>query len=178
MTSGGSRDISRKLAVYALYIYDMGVSDLNEIKSFHWYDEMSRFDDEDGLLEVLPPDYKNFIFNFANELVMGIMSNLDRIDDSIRKYLVNWEFHRLHLIDKAILRLAVYCLIYRFDIPSEVTIYEANELATVYSEDKSYRYINGILHSVKQEFRRNVLLKPKRLTLKKRHKHDTPEADA
>lgn len=178
MTSIGSRDISRKLALYALYIYDMGVSDLSEIKYFHWYDEMSKFDDEDGLLEITPPEQKNFIFNFANELVMGVVSNIERVDEAIKKYLVNWEFHRLHLIDKAVLRLAVYSLIYRFDIPSEVTIFEANELATAYSEDLSYKYINGILHSVKQEYRRNVLQKPKKLTIKRKAKKDHPEAGA
>lgn len=168
MTSTGSRDISRKLALYALYIYDMGVSGLSELKRFEWYDEMVRFDDEDGLLEPLFDDQKQFIYNFANELVMGVVANGERIDEAIKKYLVNWDFSRLHLIDKAILRLAVYSLIYRFDIPSEVTIFEANELASAFSEEKSYRYINGILHSVKTEFRHNTAVPPKKLTLKKK----------
>ena len=157
MESVSIREYSRLLAFLSLYLYDLNRDSIPGIGSFRWYDEIVQFDSE-GILPVIPENIKREVFEFAWEIVSGTVSNLTRIDTQIREFLVNWEFDRLLPVDRAILRLGVYSLIYRYDIPCEVTIFECNELATAFSEENSYRYINGILHNVKLRFRRNFLM--------------------
>lgn len=152
------REIGRLLAFYAIYIYDLSILSIDELKAFKWYWGMVEFDNEDEMLPDIESQYRNETVNFANELFTGMISNLEFIDRAIKNHLVNWEFNRLHNMDKAVLRLGVYSLIYRYDIPPEVTIFQANDLATVFSDEKSYKYINGILHSVKTDYRRNWIL--------------------
>jgi N utilization substance protein B len=154
----GLREIGRIITLFALYIYDISEVDLCYLKKISWYEGILEFGDEDGLLPPIQKNYKAHIEDFFVELLMGVVSNLEKVDGEIKINLVNWNFDRLHPIDKAILRMSVYSLIYRFDIPPEVTIFQANEMAEDYSDDKSYKYINGILHSVKEKFRRNFLL--------------------
>lgn len=168
----GLREISRLMAFYCLYIMDVAEESFGELKDFEWYFGTVEFDNERGDLPTTPEQYKRDAVRFAGEIVSGIVSNLQYIDPVIEEFLVKWNFERLHLVDKAILRLGVYSLRYRFDIPSEVILYESNDLAAAYSEEDSYRYINGILHSVKEKFRRNVLLDqiPVEKTVKKRFK--------
>jgi N utilization substance protein B len=112
-------------------------------------------------LFLIPNSISKDISQFTGCLISGGLSNLPRIDDVITKHLVNWKFDRLHAVDKAILRLSVYSLIYQFDIPAEVTIAEANELAVKYSDENSTNYINGILNNVKKEFRGSAFLEKK-----------------
>ena len=83
---------------------------------------------------------------FYVELIEGIVENKDEIDKKIQEYLKEgWLLARLALVDQAILRLAVYELVYREDIPGSVTINEAVELAKLYSVEESVKFINGIL---------------------------------
>ncbi|OHD54399.1 MAG: transcription antitermination factor NusB [Spirochaetes bacterium GWF1_51_8] len=157
MESVSIREYSRLLAFLSLYLYDLNRDGIADIGSFSWYNDIVQFDSE-GILPAIPENIKREVFGFAWEIVSGTLSNLERIDTQIREFLVNWEFNRLLPVDRAILRLGAYSLIYRHDIPCEVTIYECNELAMEFSEENSYRYINGILHNIKLRFRRNFLM--------------------
>lgn len=105
----------------------------------------------------IPVKRRAEIYEFGKELLNGTISNLNKIDEIIDTHLVKWSFNRLHTVDKAILRLSVYSIIYRYDIPAEVTISEANVLSNNYSDENTSNYINGILHKVKQEYRKNAL---------------------
>ncbi|NPV00970.1 MAG: transcription antitermination factor NusB [Brevinematales bacterium] len=157
MESVNIRDYSRLLAFFTLYAYDIDIEAFSGIDSFDWYEEASLFE-KDDVLPVIPESIKREVYHFAREMVSGTLSNLPRIDRQIEEFLVNWKFDRLLPVDKAILRLGVYSLMYRFDIPCEVTIFECNELANEFSDDNTYKYINGILHNVKLRFRRNFLM--------------------
>ena len=85
---------------------------------------------------------------FVEQLVSLYESHKDEIDNDIIRHLKNWDFSRLAIIDRIILRLAIIELLYLPDIPPEVSINEAIELAKKYSTDKSDKFINGLLDAV------------------------------
>ncbi len=88
--------------------------------------------------------------DFARLLVTGTISNLGAIDRAIKSQLENWDFTRLARVDLAILRIAVYCLLYQQDIPITVTIDEAIDISKDFGSDESYRFINGVLDGVRK----------------------------
>ena len=88
---------------------------------------------------------------YVNEVTAGIQNNKSEIDEKIRSYLKDWSFERISKIDVAILRLAIYEIMYREDIPCKVSVNEAVELAKVFSEDASPAFINGILAEILKE---------------------------
>lgn len=85
---------------------------------------------------------------FVEQLVSLYEAHKDEIDNDIIRHLKNWDFSRLAIIDRIILRLAIIELLYLPDIPPEVSINEAIELAKKYSTDKSDKFINGLLDAV------------------------------
>jgi len=85
---------------------------------------------------------------FAAELVMGVGQNQREVDEVIAAHARNWDVDRMPSLDRAILRLATFELIYRSDVPTAVVISEAVELAKSYSTDDSSRYVNGVLSAV------------------------------
>lgn len=86
---------------------------------------------------------------FAEELIHGAIEHIDEIDGIIRSYLRNWDFERIAMIDLAILRLAIYEMLKRRDIPPIVSINEAIDLSKDYSIPDAKRFINGILDQFK-----------------------------
>ncbi len=93
-------------------------------------------------------------YSFAEELIAGALAHMDDVDSLIQKYAKNWSLDRIARVDLAILRLAVFELLYRDDIPPVVSINEAIDLAKTYSSGESRRFINGILDSVKGTLKR------------------------
>ncbi len=85
---------------------------------------------------------------YVLDVVAGIQKNIKLIDDKIKAHLKDWNFERISKIDIAILRLAIYEIDYREDIPSKVSINEAVELAKSFSEDSSPSFVNGILAEI------------------------------
>lgn len=94
-------------------------------------------------------------FSFAEELVHGVIRDLALIDEVIGKYAKNWSFARIARVDLAILRVAVFELMRRTDIPPVVSINEAVDIAKEFSTDESKRFVNGILDSYKAELGRD-----------------------
>lgn len=74
-----------------------------------------------------------------------VVENLEFIDDAIRTNIQGWEINRLARVDLAILRIAIYEILYREDIPIQVSINEAIEICKKYSTEDSFRFINGVL---------------------------------
>ncbi len=77
-----------------------------------------------------------------------IINNLEKIDNMIQKYAKGWKINRFAKVDLAILRISVYEILYREDIPIEVSINEALEVSKKYSTVESSKFINGILGSL------------------------------
>lgn len=89
--------------------------------------------------------------SFASELVKGTLDNLKVIDEIIAKYATNWQLKRMAVVDRNILRLGCFELVFRADIPPKVTINEAVELAKKFSTQEAGKFVNGILDKVKLE---------------------------
>lgn len=88
---------------------------------------------------------------YALEVVRGIEAHRSEIDHIIEERAQGWRLERLHSVDRNLLRLAIYELLYREDVPPEVVIDEAVELAKKYGTEKSPAFINGILDRVLKE---------------------------
>jgi len=91
---------------------------------------------------------------FAQPLIEGMVAHLDEVDDRIRRYSENYEFNRISPVDRNVLRLAIFEMLYRDDIPPVVSIDEAIELAKTFGGADSGRFVNGILDRVKGDLSR------------------------
>jgi len=87
---------------------------------------------------------------FVEQLVNGVETNKATIDQHIREALVNWSFERLGNIERTILRLAVYELLFETNIPVRVTINEAIELTKAFADEEATKIVNGVLGKVAQ----------------------------
>jgi N utilization substance protein B len=92
---------------------------------------------------------------FAEELIHGITGHLPEIDAIIRELAQNWEFDRIAKIDLAILRVAIFEMMFRRDIPPIVSINEAIDLSKQFSNADAKRFINGILDRLKDRLGRD-----------------------
>lgn len=90
---------------------------------------------------------KSYIIN----VVDGTFENVKTIDSLIEENSVNWKLERISKVDKAILRLAIYEILYRKDIPISVSINEAVELAKKFDNNRAASFINGILGSIQNK---------------------------
>ena len=90
---------------------------------------------------------------FVTDLVEGVGANQARIDELIGRFAIDWTLERMPAVDRNLLRLAVYELLERRDVPLGAVISEAVELAKRFSTDESGRFVNGVLSSVAAEVR-------------------------
>jgi N utilization substance protein B len=92
----------------------------------------------------------------ARDLFLKTVEKRDELDRIIRQYLENWDFERLSLIDRNILRFALAEVLYFPDVPSSVIIDEAIEIAHRYSSEEAGRLVNGLVDRAVKEFRGGV----------------------
>ena len=128
-----TRSELRKKAMTILY--QINVYDTNKVK----------YDVEDIIQDVLEIDNE-----FVRNMVYGVVTYKNTIDDLANKYLNKWSLDRLGNTDQAIIRMGIYELMYT-DTPNIVVINEAVELAKLYSDDKVKDMINGILDKIYHE---------------------------
>lgn len=95
-------------------------------------------------------------FHYAEELINGALTQQTEIDARIKQLAHNWEFDRIARIDLAILRMAVYEMLHRKDIPPIVSINEAIDLSKQFSTADSKRFVNGILDRLKDSLGRDA----------------------
>lgn len=91
---------------------------------------------------------------FAEQLVKGVMAHRDEVDERIKKYTANYELSRLAVVDRNILRMAIYEMLHAPDVAPVVIINEAIEIAKKFGGDKSGGFVNGVLDRIKQELGR------------------------
>ncbi|MBP7216096.1 MAG: transcription antitermination factor NusB [Candidatus Omnitrophica bacterium] len=91
---------------------------------------------------------------FTNELVKGVTEHVAQIDVKIAQFAANWQIKRMAVVDRNVIRLGCFELLYRSDIPPKVSINEAVELAKIYSGIEAGKFVNAILDKVKEEARR------------------------
>ncbi len=100
-------------------------------------------------------------YNFASELIDAVLKNQRVIDTMITERIRNWEYDRVAILDKIILRLAIAEILYFPEIPPKVSINEAIELAKIYCSDKSPTFVNGVLDAVLNNLRKENKLNKK-----------------
>ncbi len=94
---------------------------------------------------------------FASELIRGVLAHRDELDARIQRYADNWDVRRLNAVDRNVLRLGLFEMLHRPDIPPVVSINEAVDLAKRFSSNESGKFVNGILDRASQD-----LLRPRR----------------
>lgn len=91
---------------------------------------------------------------FAEQLVQGVRSHLEEIDERIRKYTANYELNRLAAVDRNVIRVAIFEMLHSPDVAPVIIINEAIEIAKKFGTEKSGGFVNGILDRIKQELTR------------------------
>ncbi|MFZ5468974.1 MAG: transcription antitermination factor NusB [Myxococcota bacterium] len=134
----GARRRARERALQALYQLDMGTTTLTPEEALESAWSASA---EEG-----PRDEEAHAF--ALELVRGVRAHLDEIDRLIEEHSHHWRLDRMSRIDRNVLRLGIFELRHREDIPKKVTLNEAVELGKVFGSEESSAFINGLLDRV------------------------------
>ena len=132
-----NRKQARENVLKILFAIDVGGGDAEEVL----YDFFSRINVNINLVKD-----RNIIY--IKEIVEGTIENLEKIDSIIDEYSIDWKLDRLANVDKNILRFSIFEIIFREDIPYEVTINEAVEITKKYSSKESGKFVNGILGKV------------------------------
>ena len=135
-----SRRIARENAIQFLYSIDINQGETAETLMRTFFNSINLSDEDEDITEIRGRDRE-----FAEELISGTLEKLDEIDKKIEENSIGWKRERIAKVDLAILRLAMYEILYRDDIPDSVTANEAIELAKKFSTDESSSFINGIL---------------------------------
>ena len=93
---------------------------------------------------------------YARELLAAVQENAEALDAKIEAALKNWDFERMSLVDRNIVRLALAEILFFPDVPAKVIINEAIEIAHKYSSSEAGRFVNGLLDRFAQEFRQDI----------------------
>jgi transcription antitermination factor NusB len=133
------RTLARKIALETLFQLDLrGVEVLQDLQEYI----SERTDD-------------HAIRDFARELIIGCWQKRKEIDRLISGVSENWRIERMATVDRNVLRLAVYELLFREDIPPIVSINEAIDIAKLYGSEDSGAFVNGILDAIRQRYRKD-----------------------
>ena len=131
----GKRRKSRELALQALYQLDVTKQDPSQV--------LAQFQQH-----FVPHEVKD---EFLVRLVLGVLDHSQEIDRLIERFSENWRLDRMSIIDRNILRMATFELIYCEDIPPKVALNEAIDLGKKYGSEDSGSFINGILDRIQKE---------------------------
>lgn len=128
----GSRRKGREAALQMLYQMDVSEVSAAQATSYFWATLATSREGED----------------FANQLVLGYAENAELIDRTIRNVSQHWRLERMARVDRNILRLGTYELMYQSDVPRRVTLNEAVELAKRFGSEGSAGFVNGVLDRI------------------------------
>jgi N utilization substance protein B len=127
----GRRTRGREAALQILYFWEVGrAQPLSAIEAYFAEHQ---------------PDADEDLVGFASRLVLGTIAEVDDLDRAIEQHARHWRVERLAVVDRIILRLAIWELRHEADTPAAVVINEALELARRFSSDESVRFVNGVL---------------------------------
>ena len=141
-----SRRKARILAFQALYSWDLHYSQTKAaiipegLLDFSW---IHRIGEEPGR-------QNEEMTAFSRLLVTGTIENIAAVDTMIQQHLVNWELKRLNRVDLAVLRMSAYTLMFQIDMPPTIVIDEAIGISKEFGTDDSYRFVNGVLDSIRK----------------------------
>jgi len=131
---------AREWVVQFLFQTEFNPGELDEALSDFWDDEEKKPLDRDR--------------DYVNEVIRGVIDQQLKIDRTLKRYTDNWDVDRLGVLERSVLRVAVYEMLFRADVPPVVSINEAIEIAKAYSGQKSARFVNGVLDRIQKELDR------------------------
>jgi N utilization substance protein B len=137
------RHQAREAALQMLYQWEVGRVSMIEVRQTFWTH------DPDGG-QKLPEDLRAF----ATSLADGAVAHIDQLDPIIAEAAEHWRLERMNVMDRLILRLAVYEFLHQQETPGKVIINEALELARTFSSGDAVRFINGILDAIRRKLER------------------------
>ena len=132
----GARRKARECALQMLFQYDVAHPSMDELVATYWGEMAEAAED---------------VREFATELAIGAISHLEEIDEIIRLRTEHWRISRMAIVDRNLLRLAVYEFLYQPNTPHTVAINEALEIARRFSNQEATQFINGILDAIKHD---------------------------
>lgn len=138
-----SRHQAREAALQMLYQWEVGRASMPEVRRTFW------LHDEPPASE-LPDEHRAF----AEALATGVTEQVGSLDPLIAEAAEHWRLERMNVMDRLILRLAVYEFLHEPDTPARVIINEALELARTFSHDEAVRFINGLLDAIRRRLLR------------------------
>jgi N utilization substance protein B len=141
-TDATGRRRAREASLQMLYQWEVGRSSADESVATYW-PEHDAGDEVPGALR-----------DFANGLVRGTIARLKEIDAILTAHAQNWRVERMAVIDRLVLRLAIYEMLAEAETPPRVIINEALELARTYSGEEAVGFVNGVLDAVRKELNR------------------------
>ncbi len=141
--SSGTRHKARECALQMLFASDVIKMPGTELTDTYWNELGDTAIDEKTR-------------EFANTLVRGTLDNIESLDERIRKRAEHWRIERMAIVDRNVLRLAVYEFVY-LDTPDTVVINEALEITRRFSTFEATQFINGILDAIKQDIESSSL---------------------
>lgn len=127
------RTQARECALQILYQSEMNPEELEEVIKDYWLQN---------------PEFEGEVRSFAERLVRGTAERLKEIDGVIQKAADNWDLQRMAVVDRNIMRFAVFELLFCEDIPPKVTINEAVNIAKKFSQEESGKFVNGVLDKI------------------------------
>ena len=136
----GDRRKARELVLQALFFFDMNKSDSGKFDSDQNLEAFCT-NNEEKLTQGIKP--------FFMDLVNGVMENRSQIDTLLNQYSKNWKITRMPVVDRNIMRIAIFEFLKHADIPPSVTINEAVEIGKKYGTRDSGSFINGVLDRIK-----------------------------
>jgi len=137
------RTLAREVALKILYANDITSESVSECSRKFWENSETPSSEE-----------------FSDFLVRGVDSNKEAIDKRIVKYAENWRLDRMASIDRNVLRIAVFELLFDKETPPKVVINEAIEMAKKYGDMNSGKFVNGILDKINKTERKETLSDP------------------
>jgi N utilization substance protein B len=137
-----SRHRAREATLQMLYQWEVGRVSMDEVHATFW----SHVPEPDALGDDLR--------DFAAALAEGVVNTVGDLDALLGESAANWRVERMNVMDRLILRLAVYELLHEPATPAKVVINEALELARTFSGDESVRFVNGVLDAVRRKLQR------------------------
>lgn len=160
----GKRREARERAVQFLFQHDLNPPENLEAElSQFWNSQRAAAIEEEkngparyGEKHELPPPTVEEAATrlFAEPLIKGVLEHRDAIDERIKTHAKNWDFNRIAVVDRNIMRLAIFEMLHRDDIPPVVSINEAVDIAKKFSTEDSGKFVNGILDKIRGEILR------------------------
>lgn len=142
-----NRHLARTIAMQSLYLWDFSGKDISELPGIM-----------KNVFENFAPKFNDQ--GFVEGCIEGVTKNQEKIDAYITKYATEWPLDQITIVDRNILRIGVYELVFNEDIPAKVAINEAIEIAKTFGSESSGKFVNGVLGAIYKDILKEQTTEP------------------